>query len=290
MLRGMTDTATAPALDLPSSELRALRVERADGIAEVTLLGPGKGNAMGPDMFAELPLVFRALGKDAATRVVVLKGSGGNFSYGLDLFAMSGKLAPLVAGPQGAANRLELLALIDELQLSLDAVARCKKPVIAAVTGHCIGGGLDLIAACDLRVASKSAKFSLREVKVGMVADIGSLQRLPAIVGEGHLREMAYTGKDIDAERALRIGLVNELFDDEAALLAGAKALAKSIADNSPLVVQGIKAVMDDRLATANAENLRKVALWNAAFLPSEDLAEALAAFMERRPPVWKGR
>src|SRR5206468_1195881 len=123
-----------------------------------------------------------------------------------------------------------LLSMIGQLQHAFDAVADCKKPVIAAITGWCIGGGVDLIAACDIRVCSADAKFSVREVKVAMVADLGSLQRLPHVIGEGHARELALTGKNIDAARALRIGLVNDVYENEAALLDAARATAREIA------------------------------------------------------------
>jgi enoyl-CoA hydratase len=263
------------------AERRSLEVEVADGIAEVVLVGPGKGNAMGPDFWREVPLAFEELDRNASVRAVLVRGSGGNFSYGLDLMAMAATLGPLVAGAQMAADRQRLLDLIVDLQRSFNRVAECRKPVIAAIAGWCIGGGLDLAAACDVRLASKDARFSLREVKVAMVADLGSLQRLPGIIGQGATRELAFTGKNIDAERALRIGLVNEVFASEEDLLAAARAMAREIAEGSAVVVQGIKQVMNDCAGLSVAEGLRHVALWNAGFLQSADLGEALAAFAE---------
>jgi enoyl-CoA hydratase len=266
---------------------RALQIQIADHVAEVTLLGPGKGNAMGPDFWREMPEAFAALDADDAVRAVIVRGAGGNFSYGLDLMAMMETVGPLLAGPQMADGRQKLLDVIGRMQGACDRVAHCRKPVIAAVAGWCIGGGVDLIAACDVRVASKDAHFSVREVKLAIVADVGSLQRLPPIIGQGHTRELAFTGKDIDAEHARRIGLVSEVFEDEAALLQGARALARQIAENPPVVVQGIKQVMNDCQGLSVAEGLRHVAVWNAAFLQSTDLAEALAAFAERRKPAF---
>ncbi|WP_245812018.1 crotonase/enoyl-CoA hydratase family protein [Actinophytocola xinjiangensis] len=265
-------------------------VDVADQIAEVTLLGPGKGNAMGPDFWRELPLVFTALDADDDVRAIVLTGSGANFSYGLDLPAMMPTWAPLLAGDALAAPRTRFLDEIRQLQRSVNAVAECRKPVVAAVSGWCIGGGVDVIAAADIRLASADAKFSVREVKVAIVADLGSLQRLAAIVGEGHLRELAFTGRDVDAARAERIGLVNEVFPDQVAVLAAARTLAAEIAANPPLVVQGVKDVLGHRREQQVADGLRYVAAWNAAFLPSEDLAEAAAAFLERREPKFRGR
>jgi len=273
-----------------TEELVSLKVDIADRVAEVTLLGPGKGNAMGPDFWRELPMVFGALDADPDVHAVVLTGSGANFSYGLDLPAMMGSWTELLAGSALAAPRTKFLGEIRTLQRAVTSVAACRKPVIAAVSGWCVGGGVDVISAVDVRLASEDAKFSVREVKVAIVADIGSLQRLAGIIGEGHLRELAYTGKDIDAPHALRIGLVNEVHPDQDAALAAARAMAAAIAANPPLVVQGVKDVLDQQREQRVADGLRYVSAWNAAFLPSEDLAEAARAFLERRPPTFHGK
>ena len=267
------------------SNLTSLRVTIENAIAEVVLQGPGKGNAMGPDFWREMPVVFEALDRDPSVRAVVVRGEGAHFSYGLDLVGMMGTVGPHVAETQMAPERQKLLDLVVELQRAFNAVAACRKPVIAAVAGWCIGGGVDLIAACDVRLASSTARFSVREVKVAMVADLGSLQRLPAIIGQGATRELAFTGKNIDAPRALRMGLVSDVFDSDEALLTAARAMAREIAENSPVVVQGIKQVMNDCAGLSVAEGLRHVAVWNAAFLQSPDLAEAFTAFVEKRPP-----
>jgi enoyl-CoA hydratase len=202
---------------------------------------------------------------------------------------MMAELGPLVLGETLAKERTELLALIGRLQDAITAVERCRRPVIAAVHGWCIGGGVDLIAACDFRLCSADARFSVREVKVAIVADLGSLQRLPRIVGPGHARELAFTGDDVDADRALRIGLVNAVHPDREALLAAARGTAARIAANPPLVVQGIKRVMNFAADHSTADGLAYVAAWNAAFLQSKDLGEAFAAFGERRPPRFAG-
>ena len=263
----------------------SMRVECAEGIAEVSLLGPGKGNAMGPAFFRELPEVFNALDRDETVRAVIVRGDKSIFTYGLDIKAMAGALMPHLAPGNLATERGRLLDLIVELQRGFDAVERCRKPVIAAVAGPCIGGGVDLIAACDIRLTARGAIFSVREARVAIVADMGSLARLPRIIGHGHTRELAFTGKDIAAERALRIGLVNDIYEDEARLLEAARKLAREIADNPAVVVQGIKQVLGFGEGSSIAEANRFVALWNSAFLASNDLSEALQAFMERRPP-----
>lgn len=269
--------------------LVSLKVDTADHVAEVTLLGPGKGNAMGPDFWRELPIVFDALDADPEVRVIVLTGSGPHFSYGLDLPAMMPAWGEVLGDGALAGPRTRLLNEVRTLQDSVTSVAACRKPVIAAVSGWCIGGGVDVIAAADIRLASAEAKFSVREVKVAIVADLGSLQRLAGIIGEGHLRELAFTGKDIDAERAQRIGLVNDVHPDQAAVLAAARELATQIAQNAPLVVQGTKDVLNQQREPQVAAGLRYVSAWNAAFFPSKDIGEAMQAFLERRPPTFSG-
>jgi enoyl-CoA hydratase len=272
-----------------STEYKSLRVEKQAGVTEVVLTGPGKGNAMGPDFWREMPQLFDELDRDDETRAVIIRGEGGNFSYGLDLMAMAAGIG-VGAANNLAAERTKFLDKVGEMQQACDKVATCRKPVIAAINGWCIGGGLDLISACDIRIASANAKFSLREAKIAIVADIGSLQRLPAIIGQGHTRELAFTGKDIDAPRALRIGLVSDVYETPEAMLEAARQMAAEIAANPPLVVQGVKQVMNYCADKSVADGLRYVAVWNSAFLHSLDLVEAITAFGERRKPEFKGR
>ena len=260
-----------------------------EGVAEVTLTATGKGQRMGPEYWDQFPRLFELLDADDAVRVVVLKTTSEHFSYGLDLAGMVGELADLTAPDARATVRTRFLSTVKKMQRTHDAVARCRKPVIAAVQGWCIGGAVDLITACDVRLAAQSAKFSVREVKLAIVPDVGTLARLPAIVGQGIARELAMTGDDFDAARALRIGLVNEVFGTTAELHAGARAMALRMAKNPPLTVQGIKQVMNFTSEREAQLSLDAVALWNSAFFPSEDLQEAIGAFMEKREPVFKG-
>jgi enoyl-CoA hydratase len=161
---------------------------------------------------------------------------------------------------------------------------------VAAVHGFCIGGGVDLISACDIRLCSADARFSVRETRVAIVADLGSLQRLPHLIGQAHTRELAFTGRDVEASRAREIGLVSEVHADGPSLLAAARAMAGAIAKNPPLTVRGVKRVLDFGLGKAPAEGLDYVAAYNSAFLASEDLGEALSAFLEKREPNYRGR
>jgi len=266
-----------------------LFVETDAHVAEVVLRTGAKGNALGPDFWRELPETFFALDADDAVRSIVLRADGPHFTYGLDLRAVMGELGPLMQGGL-ADSRTKLYELVSKLQASVTSIVRCRKPVIAAVHGLCIGGGLDVVTACDVRVCSSDAKFSVREVKVAMVADLGTLQRLPRIVSEGHARELALTGKDIDAARALRIGLVNDVYPTHEDTWNAARSLAREIAENPPLVVAGVKQVMNERIVGDDEAGLRHVATWNSAFLPSQDLGEAISSFVERRKPRFEGK
>jgi enoyl-CoA hydratase len=275
---------------MSSYEFTCASVSVSEFVAEVTLTATGKGNRMGPEFWAEMPTLFARLDADEAVRVVVLRGGAENFSYGLDLMAMAAQLAALTAPDARAGARKELLEVIRRMQLATTRAASCRKPVIAAVHGWCVGGGVDLVTACDVRLCSRDAKFSVREVKLAMVPDVGTLARLPAIVGEGVARELAFTGDDVDAARALRLGLVTEVYETPQSLFEAARAMAARIAKNSPLAVQGIKEVMNATSERQAARSLETVALWNTAFFPSEDLQEAMAAFVEKREPHFTGR
>jgi enoyl-CoA hydratase len=260
-------------------------VEHDGTVALVTMLGP----TMGFEFFTELPRMFRELDADPEVRAIVLGGNGANFSLGLDLKEVAPMFGALTTGEALASARTALLAQVREWQASITAVANCRTPIISAIDGWCIGGGIDLIAATDIRLATAAATFSVRETKVAIVADLGSLQRLVGIIGDGHLRELALTGGDIDSARAERINLVNAVYADAAELRDAALAMARSIAANSPLVVRGVKDVLDAERATRVEAGLRYVAAWNAAFLPSHDLNEAFASFAEHRPPEFTG-
>jgi len=283
---------SVPALASFSSEV--LSIETDGHVATLWLDRPEKRNAMGPAFWSDLPLAMAAISSDPEIRAVVVAARGPHFSVGLDLVAMagltgsgvSGNGAPLSMAARARSARTEIL----RLQASVTSVAECPLPVIAAIHGYCIGGGVDLAAACEMRMASADALFSVREAKVAIVADLGSLQRLPPIIGQGHLAELAYTGKDIDAARAASIGLVNHVSPDADAVLRDARALADEIAANSPLAVQGTKAVLRAGEGRSVADGLEFVAAWNAGFLASDDLVEAMTAFMEKRPGVFTGR
>ncbi|MGI9610612.1 MAG: crotonase/enoyl-CoA hydratase family protein [Acidimicrobiia bacterium] len=263
-----------------------IKIEQDGAIATLWLNRPDKLNAMSADMWADIPAAMEALDSDDSVRVVILAGRGSAFTVGIDVEMLAG-LQP-AAGSQAAGN-LELFETITDLQQTATCFARSPKPVIAAVHGYCLGAGMDLITACDVRVAAEDAVFSIRETRMGLVADIGTLQRLPGIVGPGHTAELAYTGKDIDSKRAAAIGLVNDVLPDQASLFEAAIALASEMASMSPLVLRGVKKTLAANDGRTTAEALDYVAQWNASYLFSNDLFEAMTAFVEKRDPDFKG-
>ncbi|HEV3213232.1 MAG TPA: crotonase/enoyl-CoA hydratase family protein [Acidimicrobiales bacterium] len=274
----------------PTSEVLSCTV--ADGVATLVLDRAEKRNALGPAFWSDLPRFMADLDRDDDVRCVVIAAAGPHFSVGLDLTSFGGLGEATAGGGSGgvAANRATFESIV-RMQASVSAVAACRKPVVAAVHGYCIGGGVDLIAACDVRLAADDAVFSVRETKIAIVADLGSLQRLPRLVGAGHLAELALTGKDIDAERAKAIGLVNDVYPGGLdAVRKAAVDLAAEIAANSPLAVQGTKAVLAANDGRTVAEGLEYVAWWNSLYLHSADLTEAMTAFFEKRPPRFTGR
>ncbi len=262
-------------------------VDRHEHVGTLWLANAERRNAMGPGFWDELPRAIGELDADDGVRAVVLAARGPHFTVGLDLKAMGGGIAE---GGGGVAGRRRLLETIARLQGSITAVARCSKPVIAAVHGYCIGGGIDLITACDVRLATTDATFSIRETRMAMVADVGTLQRLPGIIGKGQVAELAFTGDDFGAERAREIGLVNSVYADQAAVVDAARAMAARIAANSPLAVAGTKRVLAYCEGKSVEDGLAYVAAWNAAFVASEDLGEAISAFFEKRAPRFRGR
>lgn len=272
------------------SDNKVVRVEIDGQIAKIILCNPKKLNSMGVTFQSDLIAAVTEVDQNSDVRAAVLFAEGKSFCAGLDLMSMAMVEPALMNVPSPAADKGKILKLIRDFQYSMTVIEKCKKPVIAAVHGHCIGGGLDLISACDVRIASKDAVFSLREAKVAIMADLGSLQRLPRIIGEGHTRQLAYTAEDIGAERALRINLVNDVYEDRGEVIAKALEMAKTIAENAPLCVQTSKEVMNWNRGRTIEDSLEYVAVRNQVLLPSEDLMEAVQSFMEKRKGNYKGR
>src|SRR6185295_3429034 len=218
------------------SDRIAISVE--GGVAHVELARPDKYNAMDGDMFAAIGDTFRALGRDGAVRAILLSGRGRHFTAGLDLDYASNQFAANADPARAAEARLRH---IEWLQESFGALEAARAPVIAAIHGGCIGAGVDLAAACDLRVAAANCFFQVAEVDVAITADLGTLQRLGYLIPQGVLRELAYTGRRMGAEEAARYGLVNAVAANREGALAAGMALARAIAAKSPLAVAGAK-------------------------------------------------
>ena len=259
-------------------------------VATLWLDRPEARNALGSAFWRDLPLAASALADESDLRVLIIAAKGPHFTVGLDLKEFGGGFLSEDERSSTASANARSYEAIRRMQRAVTSIADLPIPVIAAVHGYCIGGGVDLISACDVRLASSDAVFSVREAKVAIVADLGTLQRLPRIVSAGHVAELAFTGKDVDASRALAIGLVNSLHgasNDEVVLAA--RELASEIAANSPIAVRGTKAVLAANDGRSVAEGLDFVARWNTMYLHSNDLKEAMTAFVERRPPVFNG-
>jgi enoyl-CoA hydratase/carnithine racemase len=267
------------------NEKSHFKVETDNQIAWLTLNRPEKRNVMGSAFFDEIGACFDDFDSNPGIRVVIIRAEGKSFSAGTDL-----KEAAALVNQPSADGRDKMRKNILALQLGFTKIETCRKPVIAAVHSHCIGGGMDLICACDIRLATTDAIFSIRETRMGIVADLGTLQRLPHIIGQGWFRELALTGRDFTAPEALQIGLITRICDDRAALYKAAKSLADQIAACPPLTVQGTKEVINYSRDNGIDAGMQYVAQKNSAALPSEDLFEAVTAFMEKRKPVFKGR
>ena len=267
----------------------AISLETDGAIATVWLDRADARNAMGAALWEEIPAIMEQLGEDPSVRVVIIAANGSDFTVGLDLKEFGPALMGGFGDREGAAGAQATRAQVKRMQRTMTSVARCPKPVIAAVHGYCIGAGVDLITACDIRLATADAVFSVRETRMGMVADVGTLQRLPRILNPGLVAELAFSGRDFGGEEAHRIGLVSAIYPGRDELVTAAAELAGSISANSPLAVQGSKAVLTATENMSVEEALDYVALWNSAFLHSNDLKEAVMAFLEKRPPEFDG-
>ncbi len=278
--------------DLPQSDV--ISVSFDGHVATVWLDREDARNAFAPVFWEQFPDIIDALGEDPETRAIVIAAKGPAFTAGIDLKAfgpafVSGGVDPSSGTDPGAGRNRELYRSVKRMQRTFNSLADSPKPVIAAVHGYCIGAGVDLITACDIRFASADAIFSVRETRIAMVADVGTLQRLPKIIDPGRVAEIVYTGKDFGADEALEMGLVSRVAADASAVQELARDIALQIATNSPLAVQGAKAVLRAGETMSVAEHLDYVALWNSAFLGSKDLTEATMAFLEKREPRFTG-
>ena len=289
-------------------EYETLRVERVgSGVLHVEMTRPASLNAMNKTFFAEVDALFGALagGHVSETqwvRAVVVSGAGRMFSAGLDLKqAASGAFRPQMGdgdededdgdGAEEDVGRVGVRTvreIVVPWQRAFTRVAECPVPVIGAIHGGCIGGGVDLACACDIRLAAEDAWFAVAEVQIGIVADLGTLQRLPRVVGSASLvRELAFTGRKMGAEEALRVGLVSGLHPDKEGVVAAALEMAARIAALSPLVVAGTKDVINFSERVSVEEGLRYVATFNALATQSSDVVTSVIAQMSKKPALF---
>ena len=252
-----------------------------DGIARLTLNRPESMNTFAPAFFPALRDAVRALHDAAGARVLVIASTGRHFSAGmaLDTFAADDALLDT----RTPRARLSFQDSLRRLMACFDVLDECRLPVICAIQGGCIGGALDLAAACDLRYCSADAFFTVQEIHIGMAADLGVLQRLPKLIPPGAARELAYTGDRLPAERALALGLVNAVLPDAAALLEHALAVARRIAAKSPLAVAGTKLALNHARDHGTAAALAQMTLLQSAIFDRTEMAEAIAAWKDKR-------
>ena len=268
-------------------QLTTIEISVTQHLAQLQLNRPERSNALDATMWQELRTALAWADAATEVRVVVISGAGRNFCSGIDLAMLAG-VEERVAHRDPARRHEALRRLILDLQDCLAAIERCRKPVLAAIHGACIGGGVDLVSCCDMRYGSADATFSVREIDLGMVADVGTLQRLPRLVPDGVARELAYTGREFSADEAQRIGFLNQVFEDADALATGVSAIAATIATKSPLAVRGTKEMLNYGRDHSVADGLNYVATWNAAMLMSTDLREAMHAMREKRAPKFE--
>jgi enoyl-CoA hydratase len=263
------------------------KVDIADHIAQVALNRPEKSNALHMEAWIEMHTIFDKLSTTDEVRAIVLTGEGKHFCAGIDL-----ELLMSVAKFQEiacAGRRSEKIRdLITTLQNAINAIEKCAKPVLAAIDQGCIGGGVDIVSACDMRYCSEAAYFTIKEIDLGMVADLGTLQRLPKLISPAIVAEMAYTGRKVFGEEAKSIGLVNQCYASRETLIDGVMAIATTIAAKSPLSIRGTKEVLRYTRDHSVDDALNYMSTWNAAMLLSEDLAAAFKATMKKEKPHYE--
>tara|TARA_B100001079_G_scaffold214154_1_gene188654 strand:- start:38 stop:847 length:810 start_codon:yes stop_codon:yes gene_type:complete len=262
-----------------------LTKEIKNHVGYVWINRPDKKNALDADIWFGLPDIIDELDNDDEVHCIVIAGKGDSFSAGIDItmFMSDFQINEDMSSTPG--DRKKLLKQIKKMQDSFTALSKTTVPVIALAHGHCIGGATALISACDIRISTKDAKFSIGETKLGLVADVGILQRMPKIVSKGDVRELAFTGRIFDGEYAEKIRFVSKTYENFDELLNAGVLLAEEIASNASNIVQGTKQVLDKGENLTIEQSLDFVQLWNTSFLITEDLKEGVTAFMEKRKP-----
>ncbi len=259
-----------------------------DHIAHITLNRPEKRNAMTRSFWDDLPAAVEALDKSGDVRVIVLSSTGPHFSAGIDLASFADVTADLGAGDNDihkAANRgMAFYENVKVMQHAFTALEQARVPVLCAIQGGCIGGGVDLATACDMRYASSDAYFTIYEINIGMTADVGTFPRILNHLPEGVVRELSYTGRKMSADEAMQRGLVNSVFETQEAMMTEVMKTAAEIATKAPMAIHGIKKIVTYARDHSTPETLDYVAIWNASNLQQSEVMEAMAAKMQKKP------
>lgn len=272
--------------ELTFEGLKSLNVTIENHIAHVQLCRPEKLNSMIPEFWQELPKTVRLIDEHSAARVIVISSTGKHFSAGMDLSVFTPSGADSKLEPARRAERLRRTVL--ELQDSFNALEEVRIPVLVAVQGGAIGGAVDMLCACDSRYCTEDAFFTIKETEIGMTADVGTLQRLPHLIPQGLIRELAYTGRNWSSQEALAQGFVNQVFADQDSLLEGVMKIATKIAKNSPMAVAGCKEMINYTRDHSVADSLKYMATWQSGMFQAPDLQEALMAQREKRLPEFE--
>lgn len=260
-----------------------------DQIAHVVLNRPEKRNSMNPTFWRELPVLVKDIDDHAKARVIVISSTGPHFTSGLDVTAFSdGGTQPELGEAEKRDKRLQAGTVFYEnvlnMQDAFNCLERCRVPVLVAIQGGCIGGGVDMISACDIRYATEDAFITVFEINIGMTADVGTFPRLVKLIPEGYVRELAYTGRRVSAAEAKDMGLINRIYSDQEAMLADVMEIARDIASKAPLAVYGCKKMINYARDHSTDDGLDYIAIWNATHLKIEEIQEAMAANAEKRP------
>lgn len=261
----------------------------SDGVAHLRMNRPEAMNTMTPAFWRELPALVNELSDAGEARVIVLSSTGKHFTAGMDLAVFQGGSLGLGGKneePGRARTRTRQAALV--FQETFNALEKARVPVLAAIQGGCIGGGVDMISACDVRYCTEDAFFCIQEINLGLTADVGTLQRLPKLVPAGVVRELAYTGRRMPAQRAKQVGLVNEVYPSHEAMLSGVLEIAAEIAEKSPLAIWGSKQMLNYARDHSVEDGLEYIATWQAGMFFGSDMAEAFQARAEKRKPVFQ--
>ena len=266
----------------------SLKIKIDSAVAEIELNRPDKANALDEELWFALGDCFRELDENEAVRVCILSGAGSNFTAGIDLKFLQSVGQEVEHFDCEGRKREYLRRKIIKLQAAFTQIEECRKPVLAAIHGGCIGGGIDLISACDLRYSTSDAVFQIKEIDLGLTSDVGTLQRLPKLIPQGIVRELAYTGRKFSGEEAREFGLVNSCYADQKSMICAVRKIAEQIAGKAPLAIRGVKEMLLHSRDNSVVDGLNYVATWNSAMLLSADLEESVMAMLQNRSAEYK--